>query len=72
MLPARLEQRVEQRGLDLRGGEHRLHHLVAERAAQGGAARTTGDAFGRCESSRWQDPDAQTREPSPPDLARKS
>ena len=33
VLVARVDQRVEQRGIDARGREHRLHHLVAEGAA---------------------------------------
>ena len=68
VLLARLEQRIEQRRLDLRGREHRLHHLVAQRTAQRGAARATGDAFGRRQTARWKNADANTREPSLPDL----
>ena len=37
MLLTRLEQRVEERRIDPCGGEHRVHHLIAERAAQRGA-----------------------------------
>ena len=51
VLTPRVEKRIEQRRVDARSGERRLHHLVTERAAKRRTSRAAGHAF-RASSSR--------------------
>ena len=69
MLLTRVEQRVEQRRVDASGREHRLHHLVAERAAQRDATGAAGHALGRRQHARRQDAHVNPRKQASTDLA---
>ena len=62
VLLTRVEQRVEERRIDASGREHRLHHLVAERAAQRDATGAAGHAFGRRQQARRQDAQGESAE----------
>ena len=69
MLVRGVKQRVEERRIDACGREHRLHHLVAERAAQRDPAGAAGDALGRRQHARRQDAHVDARKQAPADLA---
>ena len=69
VLVTRVEQRVEERRIDARGREHRLHHLVAERAAQRDATGAAGHTLGRRQQARRQDAHGNPRKQAPTDLA---
>ena len=70
VLLARFEQRVEQRRIDPRGGEHRVHHLIAERAAQRDATRAAAHTVRRGQHARRQHANPDLRQEAPTDLAR--
>ena len=70
MLLARFEQRVEQCRIDPRGGEHRVHHLIAERSAQRGATRSAAHTVRRGQHSRRQHANPDFWQEATTDLAR--